>query len=133
MKHIEVAAAVIIRDDGAIFAAERGYGEFKDQWEFPGGKLEAGESAEDALKREIREELQSEIEIIAPLKTVDYDYPAFHITMHIFIAKLIKGSLKLIEHENSKWLYPDAIDSVEWLPADLEAIPALKSYLLGSC
>ncbi len=130
MKSISVAAAVIIRDDGCIFAAERGYGEFRDLWEFPGGKLEEGESAEDALKREIHEELNSDIEIIAPLRTVEYDYPSFHLTMHIFIARLIRGGLELLEHESSAWLKPDELDTVHWLPADQEAIADLKAYLV---
>lgn len=129
MKRVEVAAAVIIREDGFIFAAQRGYGEFKDYWEFPGGKLEEGESAGCALTREIREELDSEIEVGSLIKTVEYDYPAFHLTMHIYASTLVSGSLKLLEHENSMWLDIASIDSVKWLPADEEAIADIKAYL----
>lgn len=124
MKTIEVVAAVI-KDGGRIFATQRGYGEFKDMWEFPGGKIEAGESREEALKREIREELDTEISIDSFLCTVDYDYPAFHLTMHCFICSVVSGKLVLKEHESARWLGPGQIGSVDWLPADLQILPLL--------
>ena len=102
-KHIEVVAAIIVRD-GRIFATQRGYGEWKDWWEFPGGKIEPGESPEDALKREIREELATEIEVDELLTTVEYDYPKFHLTMHCYLCTIISGDLTLLEHEDARWL-----------------------------
>ena len=116
-KKIEVVAA-IIRDGGRIFATQRGYGEFKDGWEFPGGKIEPGETTQQALVREIREELDTEIEVGELLQTVEYDYPAFHLTMHCFWCTVRKGELVLKEHEAAKWLTGETLDSVEWLPAD---------------
>lgn len=116
-KKIEVVAA-IIRDGGRIFATQRGYGEFKDGWEFPGGKIEPGETPQQALVREIREELDTEIEVGELLQTVEYDYPAFHLTMHCFWCTVRKGELVLKEHEAAKWLTGETLDSVEWLPAD---------------
>ena len=116
-KKIEVVAA-IIRDGGRIFATQRGYGEFKDGWEFPGGKIEPGETPQQALVREIREELDTEIEMGELLQTVEYDYPAFHLTMHCFWCTVRKGELVLKEHEAAKWLTGETLDSVEWLPAD---------------
>lgn len=116
-KHIEVSAAVII-NDGKLFATQRGYGEWKDWWEFPGGKLEQGETPQDALKREINEELDTEIEIGDFLTTVEYDYPKFHLTMHCFRCKVISGGLTLLEHEDARWLDMNEILSVRWLPAD---------------
>ena len=116
-KKIEVVAA-IIRDGGRIFATQRGYGEFKDGWEFPGGKIEPGETPQQALVREIREELDTEIEVEELLQTVEYDYPAFHLTMHCFWCTVRKGELVLKEHEAAKWLTGETLDSVEWLPAD---------------
>ena len=123
MKHIEVVAAVI-KKDNTIFATQRGYGDYKDMWEFPGGKMEAGESPEDALKREIQEELETEIEVGRLIKTVDTDYPTFHITMHVFWAEVVSGELTLLEHEAAKWLPIDdkLRDAVDWLPADLEVV-----------
>ena len=123
MKHIEVVAAVI-KKDNTIFATQRGYGDYKDMWEFPGGKMEAGESPEDALKREIQEELETEIEVGRLIKTVDTDYPTFHITMHVFWAEVVSGELTLLEHEAAKWLPIDEKlrDAVDWLPADLEVV-----------
>ena len=123
MKHIEVVAAVI-KKDNTIFATQRGYGDYKDMWEFPGGKMEAGESPEDALKREIQEELETEIEVGQLIKTVDTDYPTFHITMHVFWAEVVSGELTLLEHEAAKWLPIDEKlrDAVAWLPADLEVV-----------
>ena len=123
MKHIEVVAAVI-KKDNTIFATQRGYGDYKDMWEFPGGKMEAGESPEDALKREIQEELETEIKVGKLIKTVDTDYPTFHITMHVFWAEVVSGELTLLEHEAAKWLPIDdkLRDAVDWLPADLEVV-----------
>ena len=125
-KHIEVVAAIIRDEDGCIFATQRGYGEWKDWWEFPGGKIEAGESREQALQREIREELAAEIEVGELLRTIDYDYPQFHLTMHCFLCRLT-GSVTLLEHEAAKWLAPLELTSVRWLPADIEFIEELKS------
>ena len=126
MKSIEVAAAIII-NNGKIFACQRGYGEWKDWWEFPGGKLESGETPEDALLREIREELSIEISINRHLTTVDYDYPNFHLTMHCYICQL-KDDLQphLLEHEAARWLGRSELEEVKWLPADVEAIKTLN-------
>lgn len=126
MKSIEVVAAIIVRDN-RIFATQRGYGVWKDWWEFPGGKVEPGEALTDALKREIREELDTEIEIGRLLVTVEYDYPQFHLTMHCYICTLINGRLMLLEHEDARWLAHDELESVKWLPADVEVISMLKS------
>ena len=123
-KYIEVVAAIILRD-GKLFATQRGYGEWKDWWEFPGGKIEPGEDPEDALKREIREELATEIEVGELLSTVEYDYPKFHLTMHCYMCKVVSGNLVLLEHEAAKWLCRNELDSVNWLPADVEVIRKL--------
>lgn len=128
MKTIEVVAA-IIHHDGKILATQRGYGDFKDGWEFPGGKMEAGETAEHAIVREIEEELNVEIRPEKLLHTVEYDYPNFHLTMHCFISVITKGTIELIEHEDAKWLKPEELDSVAWLPADVEVVEKLKVYL----
>ena len=125
MKRIEVVAAVI-RKGGRIFATQRGYGDWKDWWEFPGGKMEAGETPEEALKREIREELSTEISVDEFLCTVEYDYPQFHLTMHCYLCLLLTEALHLNEHEAAKWLTKDDLDSVKWLPADLLVIDALN-------
>lgn len=125
-KHIEVVAAIILRD-GRIFATQRGYGDWKDWWEFPGGKIEPGESTEDALKREIREELATEIEVDELLTTVEYDYPKFHITMHCYLCTIISGDLSLLEHEDARWLAIDELDCVKWLPADKDVIEKLST------
>ena len=125
-KHIEVVAAIIVRD-GRIFATQRGYGEWKDWWEFPGGKIEPGESTEDALKREIREELATEIEVDELLATVEYDYPKFHLTMHCYLCTIISGDLSLLEHEDARWLALDELDCVKWLPADKDVIEKLST------
>ena len=117
MKTIEVVAAIIIKD-GEVFATQRGYGEFKGWWEFPGGKMEAGECPHEALKREIREELDAEIEVKELLETVEWDYPNFHLTMHCFICSLLSESLHLNEHEAATWLTHETLRSVKWLPAD---------------
>jgi len=125
MKQIEVVAAIIRKDD-KIFATQRGYGEWKDWWEFPGGKIEAGETPEEALKREIREELSTEISVDEFLCTVDHDYPQFHLTMHCYLCSLLTEALHLNEHEAAKWLTKEELDSVKWLCADWEVIKALK-------
>ena len=109
-----------------IFATQRGYGEWKDWWEFPGGKMEAGETPEEALKREIREELSTEISVDEFLCTVEYDYPKFHLTMHCYLCSLLTEALHLNEHEAAKWLTKDELDSVKWLPADLLIIEKIK-------
>ena len=125
MKQIEVVAAIIRKDD-KIFATQRGYGEWKDWWEFPGGKIEAGETPEEALKREIREELSTEISVDEFLCTVDHDYPQFHLTMHCYLCSLLPEALHLNEHEAAKWLTKEELDSVKWVCADWEVIKALK-------
>ena len=125
MKIVNVVAA-IIRDGNKIFATQRGYGEFKDGWEFPGGKVEAGETPQAALKREIEEELETEIEVGDYLTTIEYDYPTFHLSMRCYWARIIEGKPVLLEHEAAKWLTVDTIDSVEWLPADMTIIEIVK-------
>ena len=117
MIQIEVVAAIIRKGD-KIFATQRGYGEWQDWWEFPGGKMEVGETPEEALKREINEELSTEISVDEFLCTVEYDYPAFHLTMHCYLCSLLTEALHLNEHEAAKWLGKDELDSVKWLPAD---------------
>ena len=126
MKQIEVVAA-IIHDDSRIFATQRGYGEWKDYWEFPGGKMEGEETPEDALKREIWEELETKIVIEQLITTVEYDYPKFHLTMHCFWCHVESGSLTLKEHEAARWLQRDELDSVEWLPADKIVIEEIRA------
>ena len=116
-KNINVVAAIIRKGD-KIFATQRGYGEWKDWWEFPGGKIEQGETPEEALKREIREELSTEINVDCYLCTVEYDYPKFHLTMHCYICSLLTEALHLNEHEDARWLKSDELGSVKWLPAD---------------
>jgi 8-oxo-dGTP diphosphatase len=128
MRKIEVVAAVLVRD-GRVFATQRGYGEFKDKWEFPGGKVEAGESREEALRREIREELDAEIAVGKLLCTVEYDYPAFHLTMHCYLCSVVSGTLVLKEHESARWLSADGLESVDWLPADIQVIPLIRKSL----
>ncbi len=129
MKQIEVVAAIIRKED-KIFATQRGYGEWKDWWEFPGGKMEAGESAEEALKREIREELSTEVSLDKLLCTVEYDYPKFHLTMHCYLCSLQTEALHLNEHEAARWLTKEELGSVKWLPADWEVIDIIKSFQL---
>ena len=118
MKRIEVVAAIIHDDKGRVFATQRGYGDMKDGWEFPGGKMEPGESAEEALKREIWEELETRIVVERLVKTVEWDYPKFHLTMHCFWCSVESGCLTLKEHEAARWLSKDLLESVDWLPAD---------------
>ena len=125
MKTIEVVAAIIVRG-GKVFATQRGYGEWKGWWEFPGGKMEDGESPVEALKREIREELDAEIEVGELLETVEWDYPTFHLTMHCFICTLKSESLHLNEHEAAEWLTHENLHSVKWLPADEGIIDKIK-------
>ena len=125
MKTIHVVAA-IIRDGEKIFATQRGYGAWKDYWEFPGGKIEAGESPEEALRREIREELDTEIVVGEKITSIEYDYPEFHLSMDCFLAEVKTGGLVLKEHEAARWLKKDELDSVNWLPADLTLIELLK-------
>ena len=128
MKTIEVVAAIIIKD-GEVFATQRGYGEFKGWWEFPGGKIESGECPKDALVREIREELDAEIEIGQLLDTLEWDYPNFHLTMHCFICSLTSESLRLNEHEAAAWLTKETLRSVKWLPADEILLDKIAEYL----
>ncbi len=128
MKTINVVAA-IIRDGDRVFATQRGYGEFKDGWEFPGGKVEEGETPQDALKREIEEELETEIEVGDYLTTIEYDYPKFHLSMKCYWAKIVEGKPVLLEHEAAKWLTKETLDSVEWLPADITIIDKVKEHL----
>lgn len=125
MKQIEVVAA-IIRKENQIFATQRGYGEWKDWWEFPGGKMEAGETPEEALKREIWEELETRIVLERLVETVEWDYPAFHLTMHCYLCHVESGHLELKEHEAAKWLNRDELESVRWLPADWEIVRKLN-------
>ena len=127
-KSIEVVAAVIMKDD-KLFATQRGYGAYKDKWEFPGGKIEPDETREHALAREIREELDTDIKVEDYLCTVEYDYPEFHLIMHCFMCNVISGKLTLLEHEDAKWLAKEEIWSVDWLPADVEVIKAIENRL----
>jgi 8-oxo-dGTP diphosphatase len=129
MKNIEVVAAIILSDN-KILATKRGYGDFINMWEFPGGKMEPGETKEDALIREIKEELKVTISIDGYLCTIQYDYPNFHLTMHCFICSIVDGALTLVEHNDAKWLTPDNLDSVQWLPADIQILDHIKSYIL---
>lgn len=125
MKVIEVVAAVI-HNKGEYFATQRGYGEFESLWEFPGGKIEEGESRELALKREIQEELGVDIAIEKFLCTTDCDYPEFHLTMHCYLCNIESGEIELREHKAARWLTVESLDSVEWLPADKEVIELLE-------
>jgi 8-oxo-dGTP diphosphatase len=128
MKKIEVVAAIIVKGN-EVFATQRGYGDFKGWWEFPGGKIETGECPQDALKREIMEELQAEISVGDLLETVEWDYPAFHLTMHCFVCSLESESLCLNEHADSAWLTKDTLGSVKWLPADLILLDKISAIL----
>lgn len=130
MKTVKVVAAVIttFNENGEkiIFATQRGYGEFKDGWEFPGGKVEPGETPQAALKREIMEELETEIEVGNLIETIEYDYPTFHLSMDCFWAEIVKGDLVLREHEAAKWLTKEQLESVDWLPADLGLVEKVR-------
>ena len=128
MKTIRVAAAVI-RDGNKIFATQRGYGEFKDGWEFPGGKIEAGETAEEAIVREIKEELDADIKVGELIDTVEYDYPDFHLSMDCFFCELLSREFVLKEHEAARWLSKEELDSVDWLPADVTLTDKIKGAL----
>ena len=128
MKTINVAAAIIIKE-GRIFATQRGYGDYRDWWEFPGGKIEAGETPEEALVREIREELRAEIKVGRLFRTVEYDYPKFHMIMRCYLCELVSDRLELVEHEAARWLGADDIESVGWLPSDTEVVEKLKLFL----
>lgn len=128
MKTIKVVAA-IIKDDDRIFVTQRGYGEFKDGWEFPGGKVEAGETPQKALKREIMEELETMISVGELIDTIEYDYPNFHLSMDCFWCKIVSGKLVLKEAEDARWLTKDMLDSVEWLPADVALIEKIRAQI----
>lgn len=133
MKTIRVVAAVIRAVDAEgrtiIFATQRGYGEFKDGWEFPGGKIEPGETPQQALKREIEEELDTEITVGDRIDTIEYDYPTFHLSMDCFWCRVVSGDLVLLEHEAAKWLNKDELDSVDWLPADITLIDKIRKAI----
>ena len=128
MKTIKVVAAVIKRNN-KIFVTQRGYGEFKDGWEFPGGKVEKGETKEEALIREIKEELDTVIKVDSYLDTIEYDYPDFHLSMDCFICSVVEGNLVLKEHEDSKWIKKEEIDTLNWLPADLIILDKVKEMM----
>ena len=128
MKTVRVVAGIII-EDGKVFATQRGYGEFKDGWEFPGGKIEQGETPEEAVVREIMEELDTEVEVKELFDTVEYDYPKFHLSMDCFIFKIKKGDLVLKEHEAAKWLTKETLHTVDWLPADYGLVEKLREML----
>ena len=131
MKTIRFVAAVIKAEsengEPIIFATQRGYGEFKGGWEFPGGKIEDGETPQEALKREIMEELDTVIEVGELIHTVEYDYPAIHLSMDCFLASIVSGELGLKEHEDARWLSMDELDDVEWLPADVELVERIEN------
>ena len=133
MKTIRVVAAIIkaTNENGEpiIFATQRGYGEFKGGWEFPGGKIEDGESPQEALIREIKEELETEISVGELIDTIEYDYPTFHLSMDCFWAEIVSGDLVLKEHEAAKWLTKDELDSVEWLPADVTLVEKMRKCM----
>ncbi|MBP5438490.1 MAG: (deoxy)nucleoside triphosphate pyrophosphohydrolase [Treponema sp.] len=133
MKTISVVAAIIIRrvEDGTkqLFATQRGYGDWKGWWEFPGGKIEEGESPEDALKREIREELATEINVGDFIGTIEYDYPNFHLSMRCYECSVISGKLELLEHENASWLTKENLRTVQWLPADITILDEVEKLI----
>ena len=128
MKYIEVSAAIIIKDD-KVFVTQRGYGDFKDMWEFPGGKLEKGESGEEAIVREIKEELNADIRVVKYLNTITYQYPTFHLTMHNYICELISDDIVLLEHEAAKFVTKKELETVDFLPADILILKDLINYL----
>ena len=130
MKQIEVVAAIIYDSEGRIFATQRGYGDYKDWWEFPGGKMEAGETPEEALRREIWEELETRIVVEKFVETVEWDYPQFHLSMHCYLCHVESGHLELKEHEAAKWLNKEELESVNWLPADLKVIEKVRCEII---
>ena len=133
MKTVNVVAAVIIKEDDKgikrLFATQRGYGEFKDGWEFPGGKIEKGEKAEDALVREIKEELDTVVTVGEEIEKIEYDYDTFHLSMKCYLCTVKIGNLTLLEHENAKWLTKDTLRSVDWLPADISILDKIETLL----
>lgn len=134
MKQVTVSGAVILRtnpetNQKEIFATQRGYGDYKDGWEFPGGKLESGETPEECIVREIREELATEVRAERILGVVDYDYPTFHLTMHCILCTIVSGKLQLLEHEAAKWVNKETLRSVEWLPADRLILDKIEELL----
>ena len=133
MKTVNVVAAIIIRNDSDekkyVFATQRGYGEFKDGWEFPGGKIESGETPQAALAREIREELATQISVGEKIATIEYDYPTFHLSMQCFSCEVLSGRLELLEHENATWLTKENLYSVNWLPADITILDTVEELL----
>ena len=130
MKKIEVVAGIILKEN-KVLATQRGYGDFKGSWEFPGGKIEDGETHINALVREIKEELNIEVSDEGFVKTVEYDYPNFHLTMHCYMAKILRGNIELLEHNAYKWVNNIDIDSLNWLPADLCVLQEVKNLLLN--
>lgn len=128
MKTINVVAAIIKKDD-KIFATQRGYGEFKDGWEFPGGKVEENETPEDAIVREIKEELNTTIKVDKYLDTIEHDYPKFHLSMRCYLCSIVSGNLDLLEAEDAKWLSKDDINTIDWLPADIKILDKVKENL----
>lgn len=130
MKQIVVVAAIIHDSEGRIFATQRGYGDYKDWWEFPGGKMEAGEIPEEALRREIWEELETRIVVENLVETVEWDYPQFHLSMHCYLCHVESGHLELKEHEAAKWLNKDELENVNWLPADLKVIEKVRCEII---
>ena len=133
MKTVKVVAAIIKADnengETIIFATQRGYGDFKGGWEFPGGKIESGETPQEALKREIIEELDTEVSVGELMDTVEYDYPQFHLSMECFWCQIVRGNLVLKEHEAARWLTKDELNNVEWLPADITLIEKIRNLL----
>lgn len=128
MRTINVVAA-IIEKDGKMLATQRGYGDYKDWWEFPGGKIEPGETPQEALAREIREELHADVKVCDLFHTVEYDYPKFHLIMQCYLCEFVSDTYELTEHEDARWLGADDIDSVKWLPSDIEVVEKLKDTL----
>ena len=134
MKHLPVSAAIIVRTNPQtqkkeLFATQRGYGDFKGGWEFPGGKLEPAETPQDCIVREIREELATEVKAEKTLAVVEYDYPTFHLTMHCILCSVVSGSFQLLEHKDAKWLTKETLYSVEWLPADVLILQKIEELL----
>lgn len=134
MKEVTVSGAVILRTNSEtnqkeIFATQRGYGDYKDGWEIPGGKLEPGETPEECIVREIREELATEVRAERILGVVDYDYPTFHLTMHCILCTIVSGKLQLLEHEAAKWVNKETLRSVDWLPADQLILDKIEELL----